>query len=90
MGPSAASGVLAQIQKSKLKGQETTPDSDTAILQEVSERYLATTKPEYAAARLWVDNLITPGETRHYLATAFEVAGQAAITQRFNVGVIQT
>jgi acetyl-CoA carboxylase carboxyltransferase component len=90
MGAAAASGVIAQIQKSKLKGTEISPDEDQAILREVTERYTATTKPEYAAARIWIDDIINPNETRHSLATALEVAGLAPITARFNVGVIQT
>lgn len=90
MGAAAASGVIAQIQKSKLKGTEISAEQDQAILREVTERYTATTKPEFAAARLWVDDIINPAETRHYIGTALEVAGLAPIRERFNVGVIQT
>jgi acetyl-CoA carboxylase carboxyltransferase component len=90
MGAAAASGVIAQIQKSKLKGAEISPEEDQAILREVTERYSATTKPEYAAARLWIDDIINPSQTRHYIATALEVAGLASIRDRYNVGVIQT
>ena len=90
MSAGAASGVLASIQKSKLKGAELTSEEDQALLREVTERYTATTRPEYAAARLWVDEIIDPAQTRHYLATALEVAGLAPIRDRFNVGIIQT
>ncbi len=90
MGAAAASGTLAQIQKAKLKGQEGNAQDEQALLKEITERYTATTKPEYAAARLWIDDIITPAETRHYLATALEVAGVAPIRERFNVGIIQT
>jgi 3-methylcrotonyl-CoA carboxylase beta subunit len=90
MGASAASGVLAQIQQSKLKEATLSDTEHKAMLAEITEKYAATTKPEYAAARIWVDDLINPADTRHYLATALEVAGLAPITDRFNVGIIQT
>jgi acetyl-CoA carboxylase carboxyltransferase component len=46
--------------------------------------------PYYAAARLWVDGVIDPQETRKIISMGIEAANHAPITERFNVGVIQT
>ncbi|MFK7900053.1 MAG: carboxyl transferase domain-containing protein, partial [Cyclobacteriaceae bacterium] len=45
--------------------------------------------PYYAAARLWVDAIIDPRETRQVISTGIEAANHAEI-ERFNPGVIQT
>ena len=46
--------------------------------------------PYYAASRLWVDGIINPLETRNVISKGIEIANQAPITEKFNVGVIQT
>ncbi len=46
--------------------------------------------PYYAAARLWVDEIIDPAETRKYVSMGIEAANNNPDIQKFNTGVIQT
>jgi 3-methylcrotonyl-CoA carboxylase beta subunit len=44
----------------------------------------------YAAARLWVDGIIHPLETRKVISMGIEMANHAPVTRPFQLGVIQT
>ncbi|MBV9147975.1 MAG: hypothetical protein JO065_18810, partial [Acidobacteria bacterium] len=46
--------------------------------------------PRYGAARLWIDRIIDPLETRSVLITALEAASLNPEVPKFNVGVLQT
>lgn len=46
--------------------------------------------PVYAAARLWVDEVIDPTETRAWLSLGIELADHNPEMEDFRVGVIQT
>ncbi|HGV2763114.1 TPA: hypothetical protein ACNCG0_005680, partial [Escherichia coli] len=59
------------------------------LLQEITQKYDKQTQPEYAAARLWVDEIISPTDTRKWISMGIEAANHAPITERFNLGVIQ-
>lgn len=92
MGGAQAAKVLQQIEVASLKKQGQEPDAveQQALYDRISERYEAQTSPVYAAARLWVDAIIDPATTRHWLSTGIEIANQAPPTAPFNPGVIQT
>jgi 3-methylcrotonyl-CoA carboxylase beta subunit len=92
MGGAQAAKVLMQIQTStlKAKGESITPEKEQEMFDEIKNRYDAQTSPYYAAARLWVDGIINPLETRNVISTGIEIANHAPITKRYNVGVIQT
>ena len=87
-----AAKVLLQIQVSalKAKGQEITPEDEKKLLDEITQRYEKQTTPYYAAARLWLDAIIDPMETRKVISMTIEAANNAPITTPFNPGVIQT
>jgi 3-methylcrotonyl-CoA carboxylase beta subunit len=92
MGGQQAAKTLLQIEEAKLRkqGREVTPEEEAAMLAEIEARYERATTPEYAAARLWVDELIDPRDTREWLALGLEVAALNPDVPRFNPGVIQT
>ena len=92
MGGSQAAKTLLQIQTASMKkaGTEIDPGQQEALLREITERYEEQTTPYYAAARLWVDGIIDPLESRKVIAMGIEAANQAPIERPFNVGVIQT
>lgn len=92
MGGSQAAKVLLQIQEASLKakGEVITPENKEQMLKEVTDKYNAQTTPYYASARLWVDGIIDPLETRMVISMGIEAANQSPITKKFNVGVIQT
>ncbi len=92
MGGSQAAKTLLQIHESSLKakGEVITPEKEAELLKEITDKYNEQTTPYYAAARLWVDGIIDPLETRKVISMGIEAANQSPITKRFNVGVIQT
>jgi len=91
MGGEQAAKVLLQIQVSsaKAKGEEITSEKEAELLKEITDRYTHQTYPEYAAARLWVDGIIDPLETRKVISMGIEAANHAPITRQFNMGVLQ-
>jgi 3-methylcrotonyl-CoA carboxylase beta subunit len=91
MGGEQAAKVLLQIQVAALeaKGQEITDEDKASLLTEIQEKYNATISPYYAAARLWVDAVIDPLETRKWISMGIEAADNAPVA-KFNVGVLQT
>jgi len=46
--------------------------------------------PRYGAARLWIDKIIDPMETRDAIVTALEAAALNPEVAEFKVGVLQT
>jgi 3-methylcrotonyl-CoA carboxylase beta subunit len=92
MGGSQAAKTLLQIQVATLKaqGKEITKEDEKHLLDTITERYTNQTSPYYAAARLWVDAIIDPKDTRKWISMGIEMANHAPLTKRYNVGVIQT
>jgi acetyl-CoA carboxylase carboxyltransferase component len=92
MGGSQAAKTLLQIQESGLKarGEEITQQKEQELLKQITDRYNSQTTPYYAAARLWVDGIIDPLETRKVISMGIEAANHAPIEKAFNVGIIQT
>jgi 3-methylcrotonyl-CoA carboxylase beta subunit len=92
MGGSQAAKVLVQMQAAglKAKGEEVNQEKEDQLLKETTDRYNAQTTPYYASARLWVDGIIDPLETRKVISMGIEAANHAPIERAFNVGIIQT
>ena len=92
MGGEQAAKTLLQIQVSSLKGsgKELTKEQENELLKNITDRYEKQTTAYYAAARLWVDEIIDPLHTREYISIGIEAANHAPITKRYNVGVLQT
>ena len=91
MGGSQAAKVLLQIQVSsqKRKGEVVSKADEEALLKKITERYDAQTSPYYAAARLWVDEIIDPRATRSWISAGIEAASYAPLAD-FKLGVLQT
>ena len=90
MGGAQAAKVLLQIQTASRKGDDAlTPEQEQALLEEITQKYENQTTPYYAAARLWLDAIIDPLETRQVISTGIEAANNAPVA-KFNVGIIQT
>ena len=62
MGGEQAAKTLLQIQVAALKskGEVITAEEEARLLNEIKSRYEKQTSPYYAAARLWVDDIIDP------------------------------
>lgn len=91
MGGAQAAKVLTQIQTSTLKarGQAPDPETEQKLYEEIKQKYDNQTTPYYAAARLWVDAIINPKETRKFISLGIEMANHAPV-EKFNVGILQT
>jgi 3-methylcrotonyl-CoA carboxylase beta subunit len=91
MGGSQAAKTLMQIQVAsmKSKGEELDPETEQQLFNEIKDKYDQQTSPYYAAARLWVDAIINPLETRKVISMGIEAANNAQV-EKFNVGVIQS
>jgi acetyl-CoA carboxylase carboxyltransferase component len=92
MGGSQAAKTLLQIQVStlKAKGQELSKEDEDALFEKIRSRYESQMSPYYAAARLWLDAIIHPLDTRKWISMGIEAANHAPITKRYNVGLLQT
>lgn len=92
MSGAAAANTLLQIKVATLKaqGKEITPEAQEQLLEEITNRYNEQLSPYYAASRIWVDAIIDPVDTRKVISKGIEMANHAPITEKFNVGVIQT
>ncbi|TVR89765.1 MAG: acyl-CoA carboxylase subunit beta [Saprospirales bacterium] len=91
MGGEQAAKVLLQIQVASMKAKGEEPDEKTQeeLLKKISDSYEEQTSPYYAAARLWVDEIIDPVKTRDWISIGIEAANNAPV-EKFNPGVIQT
>ena len=91
MGGEQAAKTLLQIQVSglKAKGKEIDPAEEKKLLDEIKSRYDRQTSPYYAAARLWVDAIIDPVDTRRAIAEGLKAAAHNPNMPAFNPGVIQ-
>ena len=87
-----AAKTLLQIQVRNLEkqGQAISDEEREALLHRIEQRYEAQTSPYYAAARLWVDEIIDPLETRRWISRGIELADLNPEILPFNPGVIQT
>ncbi len=91
MGGDQAARTLLDLkvrQLSKSGRQLSTADQE-ALLNEIRNQYTEQLDPRYAAARLWVDAIIEPQETRAVLKQALEVASLNPEIPEFKTGVLQ-
>jgi acetyl-CoA carboxylase carboxyltransferase component len=91
MGGGSAAKTLLQIQvaSEKAKGKEVSAEDEKKLLDEIMQRYDKQTSPYYAAARLWVDEIIDPKETRKYISEAITAANNNPHIEEFKTGVFQ-
>lgn len=91
MGGDQAAKTLAQIQVAtmKAKGKEVTPEEEKLLLDTIRDRYFKQTTPYYAAARLWVDGIIDPADTRKVIAEGIAASNHNPELESFKTGVFQ-
>ena len=91
MGGEQAAKTLLQIQVASLKakGEAITPEEEAKILNDITQRYNSQTTTYYAAARLWIDAIIDPGETRLLIAEGIAAANHNPDIQPFKTGILQ-
>jgi acetyl-CoA carboxylase carboxyltransferase component len=92
MSGAAAAGTLVEIKIKQLeRGGKKLSDAERKELFDTTKAtYDHQTDPRYGAARLWIDKIIDPMETRQALITALEAAALNPEVREFKVGVLQT
>jgi acetyl-CoA carboxylase carboxyltransferase component len=73
----------------KAKGEIITPEAEEKLLSQIRDRYEEQTTPYYAAARLWVDGIIDPLETRKLISEGLSAASHNPEQAIFKTGVFQ-
>jgi 3-methylcrotonyl-CoA carboxylase beta subunit len=91
MGGDQAANTLLDVQVTALKRAGKEPDAAelTELRDKVKASYDEKTDVRHAAARLWVDKIIRPEETRSALLTALAVATRHDDGRPFQTGVLQ-
>ena len=90
-GDSAAS-VLVEIKIKQLErsGKVLSEEEKKELYESTKRNYDEQTDPRYGAARLWIDKIIDPIETRDAITQALEAASLNPDVPEFKVGVLQT
>lgn len=91
MGGDAAAKTLLQIQvaSEKSKGKLVSEADENELLNKIKDRYEKQTSPYYAAARLWVDDIIDPIDTRKLISEGINAANHNPKIEEFKTGVFQ-
>lgn len=92
MGGDAAAGTLVEIKIRQLErsGKSLSEEEKKQLYESVKQTYDEQMDPRYGAARLWIDRIIDPIETRDAITTALEAAALNPDVPAFGVGVLQT
>jgi acetyl-CoA carboxylase carboxyltransferase component len=92
MAGASAAGTLVEIKIKQLErgGKKLSEEDRKQLFDEVKATYDEQMDPRYGAARLWIDKIIDPAETRDAIITALEAAALNPEVPKFSVGVLQT
>jgi 3-methylcrotonyl-CoA carboxylase beta subunit len=92
MSGDAAAGTLVEIKIRQLErgGKKLSEEEKKELYESVKRTYDEQTDPRYGAARLWIDKIIDPSETREAITQALEAASLNPDVPEFKVGVLQT
>jgi acetyl-CoA carboxylase carboxyltransferase component len=96
MGGEQAAKTLLQIQtaarkseKGNLKSENAEFEDEQQLLEKIKSRYEKQTTPYYAAAHLWVDDIIDPVSTRQLISEAIAAANHNPHIEELKTGVFQ-
>ena len=90
-GASAANTLVeVRVKQMERSGKVLDEAGKKAIFDEIKATYDAQADPRYGAARLWIDAIIDPAQTRQVLMTALEACAMNPEVAKFNPGVLQT
>jgi acetyl-CoA carboxylase carboxyltransferase component len=92
MSGDSAAGTLVEIKVKQLErgGKKLSDEEKKELYESVKRTYDEQTDPRYGAARLWIDKIIDPLETRDAVVQALEAAALNPDVPEFKVGVLQT
>jgi acetyl-CoA carboxylase carboxyltransferase component len=92
MSGDSAAGTLVEIKIKQLQreGNELTEAQQKKLYESTRATYESQTDPRYAAARLWVDAIIDPAQTREAIIESLDAASLNPHVAEFKTGVLQT
>jgi len=92
MSGASAANTLVEVRVKQMErgGKHLSEEEKKRVYEEIKSTYDAQADPRYGAARMWVDAIIDPAETRRVLQTALEACALNPEVARFNPGVLQT
>jgi acetyl-CoA carboxylase carboxyltransferase component len=92
MSGDSAANTLVEIRIRQLErdGRHLSDQEKQELVASIKATYDSQTDCRYAAARLWVDAIIDPAQTRDALITALEAVSLNPDVPRFNPGILQT
>ena len=92
MSGASAANTLVEIKIKQLErgGKKLSDEDKKKLYDEVKATYDEQMDPRYGAARLWIDKIIDPAETRDAIINALEAASLNPDVPKFSVGVLQT
>jgi len=91
MGGKQASETLLsiKIQAMEKGGKHISEEEQKQLLQEIQSKYNSELDPLYAAARLWIDDVIDPLDTREIISRGIAMANCNPNMPEFKTGVLQ-
>ena len=92
MGGAQAANTLVDIRIKQLEreGNKLSEEEKSKLFENIKATYEHQTDPRYGAARLWIDEIIMPHQTRDILIQSLRIVCNNPNIDRFNPGVIQT
>jgi acetyl-CoA carboxylase carboxyltransferase component len=92
MSGTSAALTLVEVRARQMErsGKVMSEAEKNAVMEEIRAGYDAQADPRYGAARLWIDAIIDPVQTRQVLIAALEACSLNPDLPRFNPGVLQT
>ncbi len=92
MSGESAAGTLVEIKLRQLErqGQKLSEKEKKELSNSIRATYDQQMDPRYGAARLWVDAILNPAQTRAALLWALEAVALNPVLPEFKTGVLQT
>tara|TARA_B100001029_G_C14910851_1_gene366410 strand:- start:244 stop:822 length:579 start_codon:yes stop_codon:yes gene_type:complete len=88
MSGESAAKTLSQIKLSKM-GDNIDEETKDEMYNEIKKKYDLQSDPRYAAARIWIDEIIDPRETRKVLIRSLKITKNQKNIPAPNFGVLQ-
>lgn len=89
-GKQASETLLAiKVQAMEKGGTHITKEQQQQLLDEIQARYESELDPTFAAARLWIDGIIDPLQTREVISRGIGMANRNPVIPELKTGVLQ-
>ena len=87
MGSEQAAKTLSEIKASKMS--QVDDETKKKLYNQIKEQYEKQSDCRYAAARMWIDEIILPNKTRKVLIEALDVINHQDEVEQANFGILQ-